>query len=331
MRKKELLAGILCSSGAIGALRLHRRSSLTVFNYHRIRRGRLATPFDAGVFGPSVEMFELQMRWLKESADVVSEADVLDLARSGRPIPGRCAMVTFDDGYIDNYELAFPVLRALDLPAIFFIPTRSIEQRTLGWWDIISYLVKRCAKDRVIFRAGSLPTASPADRAATIRQLLRLIKSTRGTSTEQVLNELSRACEVELPARDEQSSQLMTWEQIEEMSGKNMAVGSHTHSHGVLSTMDEEAQLSEMKRSKEILEARLHHEVRSLSYPVGGDAHFTGATKDAAHAAGYVMAFSFRNRVNRRRIRDPFDIKRISPPEDLSVFKAVTVIPTVFL
>jgi peptidoglycan/xylan/chitin deacetylase (PgdA/CDA1 family) len=278
-------------------------------------------------------MFERQMRWLARSADVLSEADLLYLIRTDRPMPGRCAMVTFDDGYIDNYQLAFPVLRSLNMPAIFFIPTQAIEDRSLGWWDIISYLVKRCTKERVYLEscgAGG-PTRTASEKAETIRHLLSFIKRTRDRSTEDVLGDLSRACEVEPPTRAEQGSQLMTWEQLGEMLAKDMAVGSHTHSHGVLSAMGSNAQLSELRRSKQLLETRLNHEVSSLSYPVGGESHYSKATKDAARAAGYALAFSFTKRVTRRRVDDPFDITRIPPPRALSLFKAVTVAPSLFL
>ena len=330
MGKKDLLASLLCRTGVIRILRYRRRRSLTVFNYHRVFEGRLSTRFDSGVFGPSVETFAAQMQWLRRSTDVLSEADLLQLVRSGGSIPGRCSMVTFDDGYIDNYRLAFPVLRSLGIPALFFVPTRSIEQRTLGWWDILSYLVKRCERRRIAFNARSLRTETPDDRAETVEHLLRFIKSTPASAPE-VLNAVSRACDVVLPTREEQSRELMTWEHIDEMRRSHMAIGSHTHTHSVLSHLDEEAQLAEMTRSKQELESRLNRAVHSVSYPVGGASHFTAVTKEVARAAGYAMGFSFRNQINRGHVEDPFEIGRISPPDPLARFAAATIVPSIFL
>lgn len=75
---------------------------------------------------------------------------------------------------------------------------------------------------------------------------------------------LSEACGVRLSSLDVQDAELMTWDQIREAYGSAVAIGSHTHSHRVLATLDETAQHEELARSKRILEDKLGAKVRSL-------------------------------------------------------------------
>ena len=109
--------------------------------YHRIKGERFfESSFDDGVYVHNVMQFTEHMLWLKRKTTNLTEHELIDLV-AGRVRPrGPYSVITFDDGYVDNYILAYPILKRLDIPAIFFIPTQCIEERRLGWWDIISYL-----------------------------------------------------------------------------------------------------------------------------------------------------------------------------------------------
>jgi len=135
MGKKELLANLLYHSGLIYPAARLNHSQIIVLNYHRIRgTGPLNdSPFDHGVFGPTQPEFERQARWLKQNCDVLSESELLELVHGRKSFQGRYAALTFDDGYRDNYDLAYPVLRAIAVPAVFFICPGLIESREVGW------------------------------------------------------------------------------------------------------------------------------------------------------------------------------------------------------
>jgi peptidoglycan/xylan/chitin deacetylase (PgdA/CDA1 family) len=70
--------------------------------------------------------FEVQLDWLAEHCEVVAPLGLLQPREQGLTRP-RVA-ITFDDGYIDNYEHAFPLLRERGLPATFFVTTGLIER-----------------------------------------------------------------------------------------------------------------------------------------------------------------------------------------------------------
>lgn len=328
--KKQLLAAVLYRTHLLDVLRAGARRALIVFNYHRIRpdtAGRSAA-FDDGVFGPTASEFERQVQWLRTRTRVLSEDELLRHVEAGDNPPGLSTCITFDDGYRDNYTLAYPILKRHRVPAIFFIPTRQITDARLGWWDLIAYLFKQTAKSSIVFDGQEFPVAS--ERVKTIRWFQRHLKSARAELTKGLLTTLADACEVALPSPELQAQELMTWEHVREAARDLVAIGSHSHSDRALSTLDPDAQREELTRSKAILERELGRPVRSLAYPVGGYPHFTGQTQQIAKACGYRMAFSFNTFINDWKTLVPYDIKRLTGPEQRSWLAAMTVLPTLF-
>ena len=109
-----------------------------------------------------------------------------------------------------------------------------------------------------------------------------------------------------------------------------MTIGSHSHSHRVLKTLDAAAELEELVASKALLEEKIGREVRVLAYPAGGYQHFAERTKMAAAATGYRLAFSFNTGVNRSGKLDRYDIKRLGAPARPGRLAAMTAYPQLF-
>jgi peptidoglycan/xylan/chitin deacetylase (PgdA/CDA1 family) len=248
--------------------------------------------------------------------DELAERDLVELVREQRPLPALGTMITFDDGYRDNYDRAYPVLKRSGVPAIFFIPTA----RQLGWWDIIAFLIKHT--DR--------PTIESVPREQAISHYLRRMKLEPHAQTSNLLPQLAEACGVALPDRARQDAELMTWDQIREVAQRGIAIGSHTHSHRVLATIPVETQREELATSKSILERELGQPVRSLSYPVGNYQHFTNETQSLAAECGYAVAFSFNTGVNTGPRLTAYDVKRVGPPNDVELLAAMAAWPALF-
>ncbi len=82
----------------------------------------------------TVAEFEAYCRFFKRYFDVITLGELIGrVAR--RDDVGRCLVITFDDGYRDNYEVAARVLQRMSLPACFFIATSFIGSRIRPWWD----------------------------------------------------------------------------------------------------------------------------------------------------------------------------------------------------
>ncbi len=330
--KKEILSRILYRSGLLRLTAGLGNGGITILTYHRIREdgNSSSCPFDEDVFGPTQSCFEQQMKWLKQNATVLSEAELLEVIDKPRTHSrSRYALVTFDDGYRDNYDLAYPVLQAHAIPALFFVCPRLLDERRLGWWDVIAYLAKRSPKPQVELRGETLSFGE--QKASSIRKLQSWMKTLPAGETANLVEELSEASGVAVPPPELQSKELMSWEQVVEVSHNGVTIGSHTHTHRVLATLDEEGQLWELRESKAALEHRLDRKVRTIAYPAGRHGNFTPATMRIARECGYQGAFSFHTGGNRLRSLNAFDIHRISAAGSFNpMFMCGVIRPEIF-
>jgi peptidoglycan/xylan/chitin deacetylase (PgdA/CDA1 family) len=330
MTAKDWSAEVIWRLGVVRLLAKLPRGHLTVLAYHRIRAddARGEHPFDDGVFGPTVSQFREQIHWLTRSTEVIGESQLRLFVGRREPLPPRSTLVTFDDAYRDNFDLAFPVLQEFRVPAIFFVPTGLLEMRTLGWWDSIAYLIKRTTEPWIDLEG----TKEPLDgrRHEIIDKLHERMKRSKASETAGLLKRLSTACRVPLPSPKSQDAELMTWEHVREVSRHGIAVGSHTHTHRVLTTLEGDEVRDELMTSKTILEAKTGMPVHSLAYPCGGRGTFDSRCEAVARECGYSLAFSFTSAVNDASTMSPFDVKRLGASPRLSRLAASVLVPRVF-
>ena len=329
--KRQLLATLLYHSNLLRFLRRPVEKKLIVLNYHRIRPdvSTCLYPFQDGVFGPSASQFKLQIRWLMQNTTVISEEELADSLHSEKRISGISVLVTFDDGYIDNYTLAYPILKKYGVPAIFFVSSDLINMRNLGWWDIIAFIIKNSAEPYIIYEGQKICLQENKQHA--IRFFYNLIERESRVETKDLLRLLSEACKSPFPSFELQDRELMTWSQIKEISeNSKFFIGSHTHTHRILATLDIKSQEEEMIKSKRIIERKTGKKVRSIAYPVGGYEHFTPLTRSIAATCGYELGFSFNTGINVWNSIHPFDIKRITGPPNVCMLAATVTLPSIF-
>jgi peptidoglycan/xylan/chitin deacetylase (PgdA/CDA1 family) len=302
-----------------------------VLAYHRIRERGKQSWFDDALFGPDEELFEQQIRWIAETATPVSEAAVLACVRSGRPFPKGAVLVTFDDGYRDNFTIAAPILKKHSVPAIYFIPITQILKREAGWWDEIAWVVKR-TQAQTMSVAGERYDGFADSKAAVIESLIAYCKQMgRSGFITDFLDKLRLQCGVEAIPKHVSDLELMTFAQVKELGSYGISVGGHTLSHCMLSRLDIRSQERELAESKSELEARLGQTVVSLAYPFGGEGQFGEETKEIARRVGYGLAFTMIPGINRTPGLDAMSISRIMPASDLVSFSLSLGMPSVII
>lgn len=325
--RRERLVGILSASRLLPFLAAHPRwNGVLVLNYHRIGDPS-QSPVDRGVFSATAEGFEAHLTLLKRDADIVRPGDLA--ARIGKP--GRHVMITFDDGYRDNFDLAFPILRSHGVAATFFLCTGFLDRRETAWWDEIAWLV-RTSPLSVLPANSWLATPLPlgaSDREPMIRTLLSVYKSLPASDAAALLNDLRKRSGSPPPDPALAADLWMTWDMVREMAAAGMEIGGHTVSHPVLSRLAPDAQRAEIEGGQERFLAELGRVSRSFAYPVGSRDAFDGHTKAAVRAAGFDVAFSFYGGYARMKTWDPLDIPRVHLSSDtsLTAIRALIAVP----
>ncbi len=152
---KNKVINLAFETGLIRAGRSLWAKSLTVVNYHRIDDPN-RKDFDS--FKPNVSAtaddFNRQMDYLAKWFNVISLKDIVEWLNGHKDLPAYATLITFDDGYLDNYTSAYPILRQHNFPALIFLTTQHIGTDAPFYWDMAAYCFYHTQNDHLTFPNG---------------------------------------------------------------------------------------------------------------------------------------------------------------------------------
>lgn len=312
--KRELLARAMAAGGAIALIeRFARRPCVLAVTYHRIGDPR-RRPFYDLVHSATAEDFKTQIELFSSKYRVVSLPEFLAIASAGFRTNEPCVLITFDDGYRDNRELAFPILAEKKTPAVFFLPTRFIDQPVAPWWDCLAFILKTSKCERIVLDEpfGFTLSSHEAPLDERIARVTSIFLARDPGEHEAMLDHLSSRAEVSADARLLGESLFLSWDDAREMQAQGMAFGSHSATHRDLAKLTEAERFAELASSRERLESELGVNIRTLAYPFGRSENLPGDAAVLAERAGFDIAFSATVGSIIPRDADRFRLKRVA-------------------
>lgn len=317
-RLREPLAQIWPSDGVV------------ILNYHRIGDA-LRSPLDRGIYSTDADGFDAQMSFLKRHCDVIAPDQIEDALRTRR---GRHVVITFDDGYRDNYSTALPVLRRHGLTATFFVTTGFIDRPQLPWWDEIAVRVRSSQISSLALQPWLPQTLALADDAAretAILELLRTYKQLPGVQAVQMLVHLREACGADEEVDTLAARLWMNWDMIRDLCAQGMTTGGHTVTHPLLARISDAQQWQEISTCAARLEQELGQPMHYFAYPVGSRDAFNQHTLACLKRAGVRRAFSYYGGYVRPDA-PALDTRRMPIARDTSSerFRAIVQLPQLF-
>lgn len=263
---KKAVKGCLGTLAKAGAQAVLGRGRGFILTYHRIIEG-VPDMFDDPALCVSRASFEMHLRELSRWCEIVTLDEVLDVPAGARS----CCAITFDDGWLDNYEVALPVLESHGVPATVFLPVAMIGTgRTFWFRDVqeqMRFAERHCAGGELVRYYRRYLPQWRAEGSGTERtgSLVAQLKGLEGVQLADVTRDAYRAVGRNVP----ESNDLMTWEQVREMSGKGVSFGSHGLRHNILPRLDSATRRKEIVGSLGILRRKTLRFSAFLSYPNG--------------------------------------------------------------
>ena len=246
--------------------RKHIGSQVVIATYHRVSMRKDKWPME----NLSPESFESQIRYFCRNFEILSLEQLVRDLQQGRSLPKKAAVITFDDGYRDNYVYAFPILRKYAVPPTFFLTTSYIGGSKLFWWDKVGYLVHHTTAARLeVEELGRYALESEFDRRRATLMVVEKLYLFPEERKNGLLEKLADVCGVDIPG-DLGSQLILSWEEVEEMSLDGVQFGAHSVTHPNLTNLPPEQAKWEICQSKEDIEKRLRKKVDFFSYPGGG-------------------------------------------------------------
>ena len=221
-------------------------------------------------------VFEHNLRWLADRFNIVPLGAMVDGVLQGRaPDPRGELVLTFDDGLGNHVDTAYPILQRLGLSATFFVCPELIERGSWIWNQEARERLKTLgAPERLEFGQQSL-AASTADVEALVQRMKDVPIAERRRAEDDLRSRTPTFAPSPLQRR---RFDPLTWSDLERLDPALITIGSHTLSHPILPSIDDDALEREVRDSRQQLERRLGRPVDLFCYP-------NGAQDDRVHAA----------------------------------------------
>ena len=233
--------------------------SFQILTYHR-----LSERPDSFFPGLPLNTFARQVNYLARHYQVLDLADILNRIRSGDELPPNSVALTFDDGYRDNFELAFPILRRCHIPATFFLTTGFVSRQDVLWNDKVAFALKFTRKNRLALSGTENNLRFEHWRTAA-EGCFRLLWFLRRISHSEKLWRIEEILE-QLDTRHFGFlwESMLTWDQARIMQAQGVHFGAHTVTHPILSRVPLDEARQEIVESKRTIERELAGSPRCL-------------------------------------------------------------------
>ena len=248
---------------------LDNHNKLRILTYHRIIN--LTDDFiqHRGVISATPENFERQIKFLVKNYNLISFDHLKQAVDAKIKLPQRSLIITFDDGYKDNYTNAFPLLQKYGAPATFFLTTGFLDGSNVPWWDGLARALQKTTIPKVnLGILGKYNLNSPKDKLLTISMVNGKLKNMNDTERIQKIEWIKSKLGINTKEND-RYSQFMSWDNIMEMDKEGMQFGAHTVTHCNLTKQSILEAKREIIESKKRIEEKLNKDIIAFCYPYG--------------------------------------------------------------
>lgn len=283
--------GLKVTMGAFVGLVMEARDC-PILMYHRVLpHGAVTGTLDDNVV-VTPEAFEANVRFLLKRFAVVSLADVMVGRQQKKP----SFVITFDDGWLDTYEVAFPILKRLGVPATVFLPTAYIGTSLMFWYDRVERLVRQWVMENGVAEAHKwcqlyFDIKTVIDVGTEAKLVYEAIHSMKPRHPRDIEYRLKQAegRTFGSPQPISPHRQLMDWDEVRRMGAAGVTFGSHGISHSILPNLSYEEQKEEIHGSRRMLRSQKVNYVDCISFPNG---NYNQETLDLSGEAGYQLFVS---------------------------------------
>jgi peptidoglycan/xylan/chitin deacetylase (PgdA/CDA1 family) len=296
-----------------------------ILMYHRIIPNKEAKPgLQAGMY-VEPHTFEIHIKYLKENFQIIPLSESMNnfgkfSSLKSKPI----CILTFDDGWFDFYQYAYPLLKAHGVPATVFLPTKFIGTKNQFWTDALAQLCTRRGQEERVFRkksSSSLPVIDLLESSSipleiSLERAIERMKSLPQEEINRILVDLSERWGIDTDLRERD---FLTWDEVREMHRSGLvSFGSHTETHKILTTLRDDEIAWELRQSKERLlaEGVVDPSCLPFAYPNG---NYNDRIVELVKKHGYHLAVTTKNGwVRHSDGMRLFELERIGIHQDMA-------------
>jgi peptidoglycan/xylan/chitin deacetylase (PgdA/CDA1 family) len=220
----------------------------------------------------TAEAFEHVLNDLLVEGAPASIEDVSTAIKLGKALPPKSFVLTFDDGFANNYITAAPILRRLGVPATFYVSTSFIDQDLHSWTDMIESALEATSEVHLELPFMPAPKAlsTTNEKLALMGEVRRHVKNDSTIDPYAFAMDVLHQCGLETMQLDPELDVMMSWEQVAELDRDPLfTIGGHGHTHRILDFLSTPDLEQEIAISYEKLQEHLDRPIDHYSYPEG--------------------------------------------------------------
>jgi len=234
------------------------------------------------------QAFDRQINFLNKKFNILPMNEAVNLLKQGN-LPPKALVISFDDGYLDNYTVATPILEKYNCPATFFISTDGVDKGYL-WNDVIEQTIKKTSSKSISKNiiGTTISLTNDTEKIAAFHKIVSTLKFFDKKERNERILSLSK----ELNIHDFSRS-MMNQTQILDLHKQGFTIGAHTHSHTILTTETDNECKWELSTNKNFIGNIIDSPVDFLAFPNGlFQRDFNQSHCDIAKELGFKAAFS---------------------------------------
>ncbi|UCG08959.1 MAG: polysaccharide deacetylase family protein [Desulfobacterales bacterium] len=292
---ENLFALMLYYSGLIKVIRDKGRPYAKILAFHSVSNDE--NYFVQGVtdIWISVALFVEQLSYIRKYYNITSLQGLVESLQKGE-IQERSVVITFDDGFADNYHFVYPILENFRIPATIFLTTEAIDNRKPIWIQKLNYLINKFGIDKIVDSMKGLlgdaqfeRSISNADSSHCLHKQIEqfLAYKVPKEFREEILLKLYAKFNISLENIFSQNEIFLSWKTVKKMHGNGICFGNHGESHTPFAAMSVDDQRAEIVSSKNMIEKHIKQDFLPFAYPFGQQRDFARATKRIIDEAGH--------------------------------------------
>ena len=261
--------------------------------------------------------FEKEIPYLKKHYQVLPMDEVVARIKSGKGFDRPTVSITFDDGYRDNFTLAYPVLQKYGVPATIYLATSLIGTEGKTWTDQIEHALLQTQREYFslpeLYGEKKISIRTKVEKQTVCIELADKLKSMPDTSRKKILPGIFKKLGVDGGTPSESSPRMiLSWDEVRKMAANGITFGSHGHTHQILSRMPLQEAKEEILISKRIIEEQLGREVKHFAYPNGRAEDFSEELRRHSAEIGFDSVASVIYGSNNGVYANKYSLRRIS-------------------
>jgi peptidoglycan/xylan/chitin deacetylase (PgdA/CDA1 family) len=189
-----------------------------------------------------IKDFKREIPYFKKHFQLLSMDEVVNHIKLGRGFRRPSIAITFDDGYLDNYTLAYPVLKKHGVPATIYLTTGLVGTSDGIWTEQIGVAFLETKKDYfsfpALFQDEIIPTGTKEEKKRANTKVSEALKLRPDGERRELMQKLFEELEVVKKSERHLGERMMlNWDEVQEMRKDGVMIGSHSHTHPILSQM----------------------------------------------------------------------------------------------